>query len=308
MEETLGLDESLGSGFDNIRAALMSPTSFSAQIDLSPVSVRAVTSLRRPSFSSLAGVGGPFNSPSLGMFYGPNNILGQNGPVSVYSTESSLRDHSPASSEGTYIDSHDARFSESPTGSELSTTALTDFAQESASLMEGDKDITSELHANARYDVVEQGLSPQYGSDGYESDPDDTRKFYTELQSYIAVGDDGYDTDDSDYFDTDSDYEPSSTGQMLTSISRYDHRFHRYWHAEQSDLAENHFDTPLQTSRLIFGINIVMTLLMALKRKSGILQLKNLSNAGYMRRSPIARIFHLDFQVRHWKPRMSLSG
>lgn len=245
------MEETLGSGFDSIRAAVMSPTSFSAQIDLSPVSVRAVhvTSLRRPSFLSLAGVGGPFNPPPLGTFYSPNNILGQNGPAPVYSTETSHGDDSPSSSEETYIDSHDARLSESLAGSELSTASLTDFAQYSASPMKSDKDIESEPHAHAQYDMVEQGLSPQSGSDGYESDPDDTRKYYTELESYVAIGDSDYDTDDSDYYDTDSDYEPSSTGQMLTSISRYDHRFHRYWHAEQSDLAENHLDAPLQTSK-----------------------------------------------------------
>jgi hypothetical protein len=184
------------------------------------------------------------------MFYSPGNILGQNGPDPVISTESRHHDQSPSSSEGTYINSRDARFSESLAGSELSTAALTDFAQDTASRMEVNKDIGSGLHAHTQYDMVEEILSPQSGSDGYESDPDDTRKFYTELESYVAIGDDDYDTDDSDYYDTDSDYEPSSTGQMLTSISRYDHRFHRYWHAEQSDLAEDHFDAPLQTSKL----------------------------------------------------------
>lgn len=241
------MEETLGSGFDNIRAAIMSPTSFSAQMDLSPVSVRGVTSLRRPSFLSLVGAGSPFNPPPLGTFYSPGNILGQNGPDPVISTQRRHHDQSPPSSEGTYINSHDARFLESLAGSELSTAAFTDFAQDSASRMAVSKDIGSGLYA--RHDMVGDVSSPQSGSDGYESDPDDTRKFYTELESYVAIGDDDYDTDDSDYYDTDSDYEPSSTGQMLTSISRYDHRFHRYWHAEQSDLAENHFDAPLQTSK-----------------------------------------------------------
>lgn len=253
------MEETLGSGFDHIRAAIMSPTSFSAQMDLSPVSVRAVTSIRRPSFLSLAGVGGPFNPPPLGMFYSPEDILGQNGPDPVISTESRHHDQSPSSSQGTYINSHDVRFSESVPASELSTAALTDFAQDSASRMQVNKDIGSELHAHTQYDMAEEVLSPQSGSDGYESDPDDTRKFYTELESYVAIGDDGYDTDDSDYYDTDSDYEPSSTGQMLTSISRYDHRFHRYWHAEQSDLAEDHFDAPLQTSKLTLFMSLIIT-------------------------------------------------
>jgi hypothetical protein len=304
------MEETLGSGFDNIRAAVMSPTSFSAQMDVSSVSVQAVTSLRRPSFISLAGVGGPFDPLPLGPFFSPSNLLSQNGAAPVTSAESSDHDYSLSSSEETYIDSHDARFSESLAGSELSTTALTDFPQDSTSRMEVHKDMGSELHAHASHDDAELDVSsPQSGFDGYESDPDDTRKFYTELDSYIAIGDDDYDTNDSDYYDTDSDYEPSSTGQMLTSISRYDHRFHRYWHAEQSELVENHFDTPLQTSKLLFYLaGLIIAKSLALKHKSGISRSRNSFNAGYMRRFQIALIFHPDFPVRHWKPPMSPSG
>lgn len=290
------MEETLGSGFDNIRAALMSPTSLSFQMDLSPVSVHAVTRLRRPSFSSLAGVGGPFNPLPLGTFYS-----------SVTSIESTHHDHSSSFSEETFVNSHDTRLSEALAISELSNTTLTDSAQGSESQIQIWKDFENELHAPASHDTVEEDLPAQSGSDGYESDPDDTRKFYTELESYVAVGDDNYSTDDSDYYYTDSDYEPSSAGQTLTSISRYDHRFHRYWHAEQPDLAENHFDTPLQTSKLIFKV-IVLTSLIASKRKSATLRSKNSSNVGYMRRSRIALISHLAFLVRHWKPRMLRTG
>ncbi|EEA23400.1 hypothetical protein TMatcc_002264 [Talaromyces marneffei ATCC 18224] len=243
------MEETLGTGFDNIRAAIMSPTSFSAQMNVAPVSVHTVTRLRSPSFISLAGVAVPFNAVQSGSFYSPPNFLSQNGPTAVNSTESSDHGHSPASSEETYISSHDARFSESLASSELATVALTDFVEDPTTRMEADKDTGGELHARSQYDLVEEVSSPQSGSDGYESDPDDTRKFYTEIESYTVIGDDGYDTVDSEYYDTDSEYDPSNTGQMLRSISRYDHRFHHYWHVQQSELAETHFDTPLQTTQ-----------------------------------------------------------
>jgi hypothetical protein len=245
------MDETLGSGFDNIRAAVMSPTSFSARMNVSPVSVHAVTSLGRPSFISLAGVPGPFSTVTDSLYSQSNILSRQSGSAPVDPSESSS-DHSTSFSEETYINSLDARFSESFTGSEQPTTPLTSSTQHLTRHIEINKYVESESLAHSQYDVIDQEVSSlQSGSDGYESDPDDTRKFYTELESYLAIGDNDYDTDDSDYYDTDSEYEPSNTGQMLTSISRYDHRFHRYWHAEQSELAENQFDTALQTSKSI---------------------------------------------------------
>ncbi|EED13369.1 WD repeat protein [Talaromyces stipitatus ATCC 10500] len=245
------MEETLGSGFDNIRVAAMSPTSLSPRMTISPVSIHAVTDVARPSFIQMAETEATMDSGELASIYNTSNVRSRPSNLAPANpSESSYFNHSTSFSQETYVNSHEALFSQSLAGSDVSSASVTDSTQHLAGQIETNKDFEHGLHATVWHDVLYPEIpSPHSDSDGYESDPDDTRKFYTEVESYFAIGDDEYDTDDSEYYDTDDEYESSSTGQMLTSISRYDHRFHRYWTAEQSEFADDHFDAHMQTTQ-----------------------------------------------------------
>lgn len=251
------MEESLGSGFDSIRAAVMSPTTFSSHLTVSPAFIHTATDLERSSFLA-------FGDAGLSETSGRTNSFSESASFHLGLRESSSL---PRSSEIGVFDrnissGHEIRSYTHDTRSLGSVAGTNHFYRSVAGLPEHLEDAVGieeeeevETHSNIQYELLDQEYTlPQSVLDDDESDPEDTRKFYTELDAYTMIGpaddDDDY-AEYSDDYETDSDYELNHDGQMLTSLNRYDHRYYRYWDAEQAELATNHFDSSLQASQLL---------------------------------------------------------
>jgi hypothetical protein len=276
------MEESLGSGFDSIRAAIMSPASFSTGVTVSPVFTQTMTDLERPSYVHLAGAETPVDSGGADLFSHQAHVRIDNRDTvpARHPRQVQYSERSTYSDDETHSYLSDERSLESAPASDPfyrpvigSTERLPDI----------EYDPEKEVFPHAECNLLEWNSTSSDSEDEeeYDSDSDDTRKFHTEVESYYKplVGDD--DSDDySDDYDSDDGYERSHVGQMLASINRYDYRYHRYWDAEHPDPGNTHFDIPVQASKsqfssFLFCLRSLLTRSM-FQHKNEISQLNNL--------------------------------
>lgn len=244
------MEESLGSGFDSIRAALLSPTTFASQVTVSSAFTQTTTDLEIPvsTYVHLAGAESLADAGEILSLSSQRNLRFETRNIAPTSYSSEIECPEQSTYSGDELDSEfgDVQNSESRPYSASFDESSIEF-RERLSGIEQDTGIGSYTH----HALPEWGSPHQSEDEEYESDPDDTCKFYTECNLHARLEDDCEDSDDlEDYdYESDSDYEHARLGQMMASINRYDYRYHRYWDSEHPDLANPHLDTPLQATQ-----------------------------------------------------------
>lgn len=243
------MEESLGSGFDSIRAAILSPTSFTTRVTVSPVFTQTTTDLERPSYVHLAGAESSIDSERLDLFsnHPSDRVDAANTARATYSNEIEYSERGVHSGGETNSDTRNEEISQTFPGFSPFHMPLAGSSEHQPGL---EQVMEHELYAQS--DLMEWNYSLPQSEHEYESDEsDDTLKFYTGPGLHIRQGnDDEEDSEDwSEDYDSDIHDEHPPLRQMLTSLNRYDHRYNRYWDGEQPDLGNPHLDTHLQTSQ-----------------------------------------------------------
>ncbi|KAH8692127.1 hypothetical protein BGW36DRAFT_400216 [Talaromyces proteolyticus] len=221
------MEESLGAGFDRIRATVIPPTNFESSITMSPLLTRTMSDLENPAYLRLT------------------SIDHGDGSEQTFFTNRAHADsessHIPDSDESDNLDlemPHDLDQSSRSTNSEIAERMphLASILQQftNASTMEAECDDDNEDRLVEDYDSLTFDYSsPVTDSDDEGSDPDDTRKFYTGM--YTRIG--NLDDDDTDY-DDNMDNEESWYGDEFRNSDRY------WGIMEPEETVDTHFAAP----------------------------------------------------------------
>lgn len=239
------MEETLGSGFDDIRAVIMSSTSYSPNMALQPISVHAVTDISSLSVTHLPVANTAVHTRQSAFSYGNLQTHAHHLQSAHMDLSQSISlDHGASTESTDAVTSLGADSMELSMGSELSYVPET--SQSHLNMKPGS-------YSQATYDEEDDDQEDLMTSSSveYESDADDTRKFYTEIESRFSFGHGIFDSEDEDDEYEESNIDFSQSEQVLTPSNRLGRdRFPFSWHVEQSDLVDDYFDPPLQTSTL----------------------------------------------------------
>lgn len=196
------MEESLGAGFDRIRATVMPPSNFDSSLIVAPVITQTLNDLEGPTYLRLTSMGSLNNSGRLLLDEGAHAI-GEDPRLSISNDSDDIDvidlgpDHSDDHSRST-----DSEIAERMPGlasliQRINNPPVIEPDYENGRLVENCDSLRSDC------------LSPAIESEDDSNDPEDMSKFYSGLYRRIGnIEDDYYDDDEMSLedFDDDSDY------------------------------------------------------------------------------------------------------
>jgi hypothetical protein len=207
------MEESLGAGFDRIRATVMPPSNFESSLIVSPAITQTINDAEGPTYLRLTSTDNLHNSGHILLNEGPHTIgdgsrLSSSNESDEIDLELPHRSDEPSRST-------DSEIAERMPGlasllQRINNPSITEQDYEHGRLVENCDSLRSDC------------LSPAMYSEDDSDGPEDMSKFYSGLYTRIGSTDDDYYDDDDmslEDFDDDVNYEKPQLGGGLAYLS-----------------------------------------------------------------------------------------